>query len=225
MKKIIYLTFAIIGLGATMAQAQEKPSYGIRAGANFADWRGELYSGFGDLLESTGGLKSEGRTGFHAGAYVQLPLSERFILEPGLYYSTKGVRVSQHFLDDTMVGGLLNVKASVANESHYIDMPVYGRFYLTEGLHIYGGPQISYLLKNKVRMEAGALGFSLGHAIDVDPGLREWDFALSAGIGYEFSNGLNFTAGYDHGLTTLDEGRGDFEAYNKAVKVSVGFTF
>lgn len=225
MKKILLITFAFLSIGIAGVTAQDKPSFGIRAGANFANWRGELYDGFGDLLERTGGLESEGRTGFHAGFYTQIPVSERFLVESGVYYSTKGVKISQNFLDDTMVGGLLNVKASVANESHYIDVPVYGKFYLTDGFHIYGGPQVSYLLKNQVRMEAGLLGFSLGQNVEVDPGLRKWDFALGAGLGYDFANGLNITAGYDHGLTSLDEGRGDFEAYNKAIKLSVGFTF
>lgn len=225
MKRLIYMTFAILTISAGLANAQTKPEFGIRAGLNFSDWRGELYNGFSDLLESTGGLKSEGRTGFHVGTYVQIPLSDRFVLEPGLYYSTKGVKISQHFLDETMVGGLLNVKASVANESHYLDLPVYGKYYLSKGFHIYAGPQISYLLKNKVRMEAGLLGFSLGQTVNVDPGLREWDFGIAAGMGYEFGNGLNITAGYDHGLTTLDKGRGDFEAYNRAVKVGIGLTF
>ncbi len=225
MKKRIWIAFALLLTGISWAEAQVKPEFGIRAGANFANWRGELYDGFSTLLEGTNAVEAEGRTGFHAGFYMVQPLSERWSVEPGIYYSTKGVRVSQRLLDDTMVGSLLNVKASVANVSHYLDMPVYFRYNITDGFHIYGGPQVSYLMENKVRAEAGLLGFSIGQTVPVDPGLRKWDFGLSGGLGYEFTNGLNVRAGYDHGLTTLDEGRGDFEAYNKAVKVSVGFTF
>ncbi len=226
MKKRIIIAFAILLTGFTWAEAQQqRPEFGFRAGVNFADWRGELYDGFSDLLEGTNALESEGRTGFHAGVYLVQPLTPRLSVEPGLYYSTKGVKVSQRLLDDTMVGGLLNVKASIANVSHYLDMPVMLKYTISEGFHIYGGPQVSYLLENKVRAEAGLLGFSVGHTVPVDPGLRKWDVALAAGLGYEFNNGLNLRAGYDHGLTTLDEGRGDFEAYNKAIKLSVGFTF
>lgn len=225
MKKHIWIAFFLGILTVTGVQAQDKPTFGIRAGANFADWRGELYDGFSELLEGTGALTAEGRTGFHAGVYMDLALSPRVAIEPAVYYSTKGVRISQRLMDGTMVGGLLNVRASVANVSHYIDVPLNVRVNLTEGLHVFGGPQVSYLVKNNVRAEAGLLGFSVGHTVPVDPGLRTWDAGITAGIGYEFGNGVNLRAGYDHGLTTLDEGRGDFEAYNRVIKLSVGYSF
>ena len=47
---------------------------------------------------------------------------------------------------------------------------------------------------------------------------------LTGGIGYQFENGLNVQAGYDYGLSKLDKNE-NYSAYNRVVKVSVGFSF
>ena len=42
----------------------------------------------------------------------------------------------------------------------YIDVPVLFKGYLTPGFYVFGGPQASFLVSNKVRVQAGALGFN-----------------------------------------------------------------
>ena len=59
---------------------------------------------------------------------------------------------------------------------------------------------------------------------DIKSQFNNWDVALSGGIGYQFSNGFNITAAYDHGLSKVNSGQ-SVEAYNQALKIGVGFRF
>ena len=53
---------------------------------------------------------------------------------------------------------------------------------------------------------------------------NQWDVALTGGVGYQFTNGFNISAAYDHGLSKVDNGQ-NFDSYNRAFKVGVGFKF
>ncbi|KAA9333297.1 PorT family protein [Hymenobacter busanensis] len=198
--------------------------FGIRAGVNVADWSGDAVQSVVDLAELTNGaITKEQRTGFHAGAYVSLPVGARFVIEPGLQYSEKGMalvgRVPLEQFD------FLNAKVTATARMAYVELPVLAKAYLTPGLYLYAGPQASYLVSNKVRVQAGALGFSAySHDFDVRKQFRDVDFSVTGGAGYQFANGLGLSAGYDYGLSSLDKNN-RFDAQNRAIKASVNFTF
>ena len=221
MKKIIF-TLAIFCLAFQAARAQEKPFHiGIKAGVNVADWRGDAVESFSELADMTSIMEAQSLTGFHVGAYATIPLSQKFAIEPGLYYSTKGMKVAQTLTE----GNFLNLKGEVSSKLTYIELPILAKVYLVKGLHVFAGPQVSYLASNKVRAEAGILGFSVGQDFDINGGFRKVDFAVTGGLGYQFSNGVNLSAGYEHGLSTLDEGSSQIDAYNRVFKFSLGYTF
>ena len=71
----------------------------------------------------------------------------------------------------------------------------------------------------------GVLGISLfNKGIDITNRFNRVDLGLSGGLGYQFDNGLNLQAGYDYGLSKLDK-NANYAAYNRVIKVSVGYTF
>ncbi|WP_400193226.1 porin family protein [Hymenobacter sp. B81] len=209
---------------ANAANKADGVHFGIRAGLNVADWSGDAVSTVMDLAELTNGAVSkEQRTGFHAGAYVTLPVGARFTIEPGLQYSEKGMalvgRVPLEQFD------FLNARVTATSRMAYLDVPVLAKAYITPGLYVYAGPQASYLLSNKVRVEAGALGFeAYQQDFDVRNQFRELDFSLTGGAGYQFGNGLGLSAGYDYGLSSLDKNN-RFDAQNRVIKASVNFSF
>lgn len=56
MKKIFLLIAVIVGFIATKVNAQQQPiRFGVRAGANFAEWQGETVNSVQNLLEFTNG--------------------------------------------------------------------------------------------------------------------------------------------------------------------------
>lgn len=206
---------------AIQAQAQ-KIVGGIKAGLNMTSWGGQAVESFTNGLGlSSGSVMAAGvKQGFHIGGYMNLPVTERFSIEPGLYYATKGMQVEHVFNRNSF----LKMRANIINEAHYLDLPVLAKITTASGFQFFAGPQLSYLVHNRVRAEAGILGFNYEQHIDWDQGLRDFDFALAGGVGYQFGNGIQLNATYDHGLSSLDQ-RSNFDVYNRAVKLSVGYTF
>ncbi|MEJ8800627.1 porin family protein [Pontibacter sp. H249] len=226
MKKIFLLIAVVLGFVATKVNAQQQNPvrFGIKAGVNLAEWQGETVNSAQDLINlSEGAVNRKMREGFHVGGYISIPIGPGFEIEPGLQYSQKGTRLTGKIPIEEI--DFLNTNLTLTNKAEYLDMPILAKLYLGEGFHIFGGPQVSYLLSNKVQAEAGALGFkALNREWDMKDGFREIDLALTGGLGYRFASGFNVSAGYDYGVNTIDS-NGSFETYNRVIKASVGFTF
>ena len=121
-----------------------------------------------------------------------------------MQYSQKGTRLRGNFSSQALE--ILNVNTTVTNQAAYLDVPLLARFYVTKGFNMYAGPQVSFLLSDKLRTKASVLGFSvLNRDIDVSSGIRPVDVALTGGLGYRFENGFNLGLGYDYGLSTIDQ--------------------
>lgn len=197
---------------------------GIRAGLNVADWSGDAVASVMDLAGYTNGaVTKETRPGFHAGIYATLPIVPGFAIEPGLIYSEKGTRLTGQLPLEQL--SFLNARATATARMAYLDVPVLAKVYLTPGLYLYAGPQASFLVSSKVRVAAGALGVSAyKHDFDTKDQFRQVDFAAVGGLGYQFGSGLGLSAGYDYGLTSLDQ-NDSFKAYNRVIKASLNYSF
>jgi opacity protein-like surface antigen len=106
----------------------------------------------------------------------------------------------------------------------YIELPVLAKVNIS-GLQLFAGPQVGYLANANLHTRAGALGFNfINDRRDVKDQFNDLDISLTGGVGYQFSNGFRVNAAYDHGLSRVNAGQ-SLEAYNRAVKVGVGFRF
>jgi hypothetical protein len=218
----IFFTIILTMMMIPVINAQVR--YGIRTGVNFAKWQGDDLQIIEDLIDKTDGyLVTKGKTGFHGGGYVNIPISETFSFEPGLQYSKKGYSIK----GDLQINALkfLGINAGAQVQSHYIDIPLVLKAKLVKGLNVYAGPQVSYLARSTLNAKLGVLGISIfNKGIGITDRLNKVDLGLTGGVGYQFDNGLNIQAGYDYGLSKLDK-NDNYSAYNRVVKVSVGFTF
>ena len=220
--KRYFLLFASVAL-STFAIAQSTPSFGIRGGVSNAGMQGDAVTSLKSLLDfSNGAITTGNRTGFFAGGYANIPVSEMFSVEPAVYYSQKGYQVNGSF---SLKGAeFLSANAKAQLNTTYIDVPVLAKVNLS-GFQVFAGPQVSYLADAKLRTTAGALGFNIvDNTMDAKDQFNQWDVALTGGAGYQFSNGFNIMAAYDHGLSKVDKGQ-SFDSYNRAFKVGVGFKF
>lgn len=124
MKKIIFL-FAMLLAGVT-SQAQGI-DFGIKAGANFANFSGDL--------------DSDGITNFHAGAVLELNIVPMFSVQAEGLFSSQGGKAKY---DD---GGVVGVAEDINLD--YIAVPVLAKFYvLPDRLSITAGPQFSFLVSD-----------------------------------------------------------------------------
>src|SRR5687767_4714960 len=89
MKKGIVLFTALLITFTSFTQS--KTSFGIKGGFTSARMQGDAMSSLDNLIDFTNGIiTTSGRSGFFAGGYVTIPVSEQFSIEPGLYYAQKG---------------------------------------------------------------------------------------------------------------------------------------
>jgi Outer membrane protein beta-barrel domain len=217
------ITFALIGL-ILLSTAKAQVSYGIRAGVNFSKWSGDDIQVVQDIVDKTNGyITTHGARSLHAGGYVSIPISKGLSFEPGLQYSKKGYALRGDLKIDALK--FLGVNAGAQVQSHYIDMPLLLRVNVAKGLSIYGGPQVSYLVRSSLNAKVGVLGINLfNKGFGITDRFNRVDMGLAGGIGYQLNNGLNIQAGYDYGLTKLNK-NDTYNAHNSVIKVSVGFTF
>jgi Outer membrane protein beta-barrel domain len=221
MKKFFTLTvLSAFIITSTKAQI----SYGVQAGVNIANWQGDAMQSLNDVVDlSNGYITTRSRTGFNVGTYVNIPLTEQISFEPGVMYSQKGYTMQGDLKIDALK--FLGVNASAKVESHYIDMPLLLKAEVAKGLSIYAGPQISYLANTNLHVNSSILGISLlNRKLDLTDNFNRVDMGIVGGLGYQFDNGVNIKAGYDYGLSKLDKNE-NFKAYNRVIKLSVGFSF
>ncbi len=221
MKKQILLILSVVV--STFTFAQMTPAFGVRAGLSYAGVRGDAVDNLNKLLDFTGGaIKPSNTTGFFAGAYASLPVTDVISVEPALYYSQKGYELN----------GALNLKgvdflganAKAKLQLQYIDVPVLVKANFG-GLQLFAGPQVSYLAHADLRSTAGILGINLfNNTTDATAQFNKWDVAVTGGIGYQLTNGINLMASYDYGLSKMDVNQ-NVKSYNNAFKVGVGISF
>jgi Outer membrane protein beta-barrel domain len=218
--RFIAVTAFLVATAAADAQVK----YGINAGVNMASWKGDAVNSLNSIVKVTDGyLSTKGRTGFHAGGYVNIPVGSRFSIEPGLQYSQKGYAINGNL--DIPALKFIGANAGAQVQSHYIDVPLLVRAEVAKGFSVYAGPQFSYLVKNNLRVDAGVLGISLFRSnLDITDAFKRIDAGIAAGARYRFTNGFLVQAGYDHGLSRVDD-NGSFKSFNRVVKVGVGFEF
>jgi hypothetical protein len=124
MKKIIFLFAALAGTFAAQAQGID---LGIKAGANFANFSGDL--------------DSDGITNFHAGAVLELNIVPVFSVQAEGLFSSQGGKTTY---DD---GGAVAVAKDINLD--YIAVPVLAKFYLLpDRFSITAGPQFSFLVSD-----------------------------------------------------------------------------
>ena len=93
------------------------------------------------------------------------------------------------------------------------------------GFQVFAGPQVSYLVNADLKTKAGVFGINLlNKSWDVTDEYNRWDAGITGGIGYQFKNGVSFSASYDHGLSRVDANE-SLEAYNRSFKVGLGMRF
>lgn len=221
MKKQLLLAAAVFV--STLAMAQTKLAIGIRAGLSEAGIKGAAMSNLQNIIDFSNGMITTGNhTGFFAGPYVTLPVSEKVSIEPALYYSQKG----ESLKGDVAVKAvsLLGVHAGAKLNAQYIDMPVLVKANFN-GFQVFAGPQVSYLAQAGLKTTAGVLGINLlNKNINVTDQFNRWDAGVTGGVGYQFANGVNITAAYDHSLSRLDANK-SINAYNRSFKIGLGITF
>ncbi|HPD53323.1 MAG TPA: porin family protein [Bacteroidia bacterium] len=165
------------------AQNTSSPSIGIKGGLNYSS------------LNFSFTAWDKPKTGYHLGAFVNLPLSDRFSIQPELLYSTKGTRVPYRITDW--------LDGQVALDLRYLDLPVMGQVKLGRFAHIEAGPYASLLLDANLKHGSTIpfLNFSYDLPNDV---FSRLDYGLAAGAGMDLGH-FGVGVRYNYGLGKVED--------------------
>ena len=174
MKKL-FLIASFIVLGTTATQAQDYWNFGIKGGANFA------------TIANEDGENPDGRTSFNVGAMVEIPVSDKFSIQPEVLYGN-------------------------INDGSVLYIPVLFKYYISEsGFNLMAGPQATIDLEeaeegyNSLGVDASfGIGYDINENFFIDaryslevtnrigdlPGLPDNISgkinSLQIGVGYKF---------------------------------------
>ncbi len=184
-KGLLLIAFLIF---AATAQAQ----LGLRAGLGSSNFSiGDVQRGFTSLIRP------------HLGAYYGLEVTEKLTVEPGMFFSGKGITTTSNFTNKEF-------KESLS----YLDIPVLVRYAVNEYFNVFAGPQAGFLIARtytegsvKLTDTAPVGGYEIGGIF---------------GVAYKWTSGINLQASYDFGIIPFKYFQADVN--NTVFKLSVGYT-
>lgn len=182
MKKLILsAVVALSGIVGLNAQSMESLQLGVKAGYNYNTLRGK----------SAKDIDTKGSNGYYVGLFTEVPVNERFSIQPEVIYSAQGAKWES--------SGALGTH-SVTLKSQYLNVPVLAKFYVADGFNLQLGPQVGFLTGAK--MEGEGLG-ELANDNKFNEKMGKVDFGLVFGAGYKTPVGLTIDARYNLGLTNV----------------------
>lgn len=228
MKKLV-LTLALAAMSAATVQAQltSPAKLGARAGLNFSNMR-ESASGFS--------YTPDVRTSFHAGVSLEQTIGvQGFLLETGLYFSSKGCifpmsELSPYDVDVKLVLNYIQVPLMVGYR-YDVDRRV--------ALKGFFGCYVAYGLSGKMKAEGysfDVMGHGMRYTDDFDMGfdakLKRFDAGLRFGAGVELDERYTLSLGYELGLADINgtKAAGDFSSVkakdkNRCATLTLGYNF
>jgi hypothetical protein len=165
-------------------------SFGVKAGVNIASLTGD----------DTDDL--DGRTSFHVGGAVNIPVSELFAVQPEVVYSAQGFTLSEEGMD-------------ITGKLDYINVPILADFTLAEGFSLQGGPQVGFNITKEFEAD--------GVSVEIED-VESVIFEAAVGAQYRLPIGLFFQARYVFGISNASSDS-DFDIKNSVASVSAGWFF
>lgn len=195
MKKSILFIAAML-FSTTFVAAQEFVYFGAKGGVNFSNFSGDGWSDFED---------GDARTAYHLGLVAEVPVSDRFSIQPEVLYSAQGYDIVRREND-----------TDLEHKLDYVTVPVLAKLYLVRGLSIEAGPQFGFLADNEV-------GFGENDMDVSDDNINTFDLSLGLGASYKFNNFFLYGR-YNAGMTDIYDIEG-VEAKNSVVQAGIGLLF
>lgn len=158
-----------------------------------------------NISHSAGNMKA----GLNLGVAGELMILDGFAVESGVYYSMQGTKT-----------GVAGIKYT--DKIDYLNIPVYAKLYMYDGLHIFIGPQFGFNVREKVTGSVSASDSSITLPLDV---IKTFDCSLGFGLGYQFDLGLLVSANYNLGFTNLYKTDVNDKSKNGVLQVNVGWRF
>ncbi|AZA76521.1 PorT family protein [Chryseobacterium sp. G0186] len=231
MKKLFMgLAFA----GCLFVHAQEKVkssspiTFGVKAGFNAST----VTSNDSYNYDNNEKLKP----GFNAGVFVNIPVAEKFSIQPELLFSQMGSK-TEDYLTLSSNDYRYRRTSTYTTNFNYLVLPVMVQYNILPQLYVEAGPEFGLLLGGKSKgdytvtetsgTKTNIYSESFSNKIPKDL-YNKFNFGIGIGAGYYFTQSFGVTARFTAGITSLlknDISENDNKSRNNAIQVGVAYKF
>jgi hypothetical protein len=208
---LIAFTTTVFALGA---KAQDKTTFGVRAGVNFTNLNGKDDAGHD--------LNNKLKTGFNIGVNAEVPIAPDFYVQPGLLFTTKGAK-------NTVAG--VDTKVNIS----YLEIPINLLYKPTLGdgkLLLGFGPYIGIGVGGKYKIGSNSTDLQFKNDVSANetkPTLKRMDFGGNLLAGYELSSKISLQLNAQLGMSNLEPKiagkKPDAKTKNTGFGISIGYRF
>jgi hypothetical protein len=227
MKKL-FLGVAI-SLGS-LAWAQEKTgslskspvTFGVKGGMNISS----LTDGSDDAYFN---YERKAKIGFNAGVFANIPISDKFSIQPEILYNGLGSKIeSTIFFDipEARMDGKETLSLS------YLSVPIMFQYNIIPDLYVEAGPEFGFLLGGRSKYEltqtSNLDGSSSTQSYSDKIAMRmfnKFNFGIGLGAGYYFTQNLAVTARFTAGITDVYKLNTGDAVRNNAFQVGLAYKF
>jgi len=193
MKKGIFLFIILFSVYSMNTNAQIL-KVGIKAGTDIKKLSGKSFD-------------DQFSYGYHVGAFAEIKLSEKFGLQPEVYFSQVNIDTSSNF------SSVYNFKDLSKVQLKYINIPLLLSFKPNKFVALQAGPQYGILIdKSNTVLQNGQDAFKKG------------DFSMLAGIQLHFSK-VRLYGRYIVGLTDINDIDNQENWKAQTVQIGLGIAF
>ncbi|UKB77533.1 porin family protein [Chryseobacterium sp. MEBOG07] len=196
--------------------------FGIKAGGNSAYFSQQKF-----------GINTQ-QLGFHAGVFVNIPISKQFSFQPEVLYNQMGAKDVLYSTETD--NGVTNVKTKAQSRvnMNYISVPLMVQMRPTDKFYIEAGPEFSYFINGKNKGETTVASTTGGvttttsssHSADIDKDMiNQFNFGLGLGLGYDITSNIGISARYVNSLTKIDKSRPAAENNNRVFQLGLNYKF
>ncbi|MEK6615501.1 MAG: porin family protein [Bacteroidota bacterium] len=174
----------------------------------------KLSLSFSNVIGGENSVGNKFKVGFSAGAFLKFQISDHVYLQPEVVYSTRGFKY---------VSSVGNQDTNLKHTLSYIDFPFLIGIQIGENGFINFGPQIGYLVNDKIKGVVTNSSSSLNLNSSNVYGYNVTEYALAFGGGYRFPFNLMVAVHGVYGLTKLYSNGGDL-SHNFTFGLSVAYS-
>jgi len=176
-----------------------KPAFGVKSGINISTFRPAVtYENYDADL----------KLGFVLGAFVDIPVSARFSIQPEFLYSQMGARVFDG----------MNNFGNLILRYNYFSIPILAKYKITSLVTVVAGVQNDLLIRGRQEDD-------LGHKTTVTNTVKDYDFVYTAGVEFWVNKKKNLVTGarYMHGSQDVSISNENSTFFNQGVQVTIGY--
>ncbi|MBB6369924.1 porin family protein [Chryseobacterium shigense] len=226
MKKLI-LGLALAGSLLVNAQEKTKASspvtFGVKAGLNASTLSKA------DEYDNDQRIKP----GFNAGIFVNIPVAEKFSVQPELLFNQVGSKTEERdefYINSDRYRREVDYKKTL----NYLSVPVMVQYNILPQLYVEAGPEFGFLLggKNKgdITMTRNSGNTTVTETSNFSDKIvkdlyNTFNFGIGIGAGYYFTQNFGVTARFTAGITDIYKHNSGDAIRNNVFQVGVAYKF